>query len=188
MSIGVAVFGATGSIGLSTLDVVRRNPALFHVSVLAAYRNADRLLEQIQEFQPKHAVLVDESRAPALASRVKAAGLETQVHSGADAVVALAREDSVDVVMAAIVGAAGLPSTMAAIESGKTLLLANKESLVCGGSLVMNAVKQHNAILLPIDSEHNAIYQCLATRKLPAGPSVRRILLTGSAGLFACAH
>lgn len=183
----VAVLGSTGSIGRSTLDVLQRHPDRFVVQALTAHNDWRTLFQQCQEFRPAVAVMADITALPDLVAAVRAAGLPTQVLGGADALVAVAASAEVDTVMAAIVGAAGLPSALAAARAGKRLLLANKESLVMGGQLFMNAVREGGAVLLPIDSEHNAIFQCLPAAyrcgdALPA--AVRRVVLTASGGPF----
>ncbi|MEN8214585.1 MAG: 1-deoxy-D-xylulose-5-phosphate reductoisomerase [Pseudomonadota bacterium] len=180
--IGVAVLGSTGSIGTSTLDVLRRHPDRFRVVALAANSSADALWRQVREFRPEYAVLVDRQASRQLRQHIKTEGLTTQVLDGADALESVASLSQVDAVMAAIVGAAGLRSALAAAISGKRVLLANKESLVVAGQLFMDAVEQHQATLLPIDSEHNAIFQCMPADRDKAG--VRRILLTASGGPF----
>jgi len=189
----LVVLGSTGSIGVSTLDVVARHPDRFSVFALAANRSADRLFEQIRQFQPHYAVLVDATAAAALQQRVRQAGLTTEVLAGASSLAAVAAASDVDTVMAAIVGAAGLLPTLAAAKAGKRILLANKEALVMSGPLFMRAVRDHGAVLLPIDSEHNAIFQCLPApgherdlrgeRSLRAN-GVEKILLTASGGPF----
>lgn len=189
----LVVLGSTGSIGVSTLDVVARHPDRFSVFALAANRSADRLFDQIRQFQPRYAVLVDAIAAAALQQRVRQAGLTTEVLAGASSLAAVAAATDVDTVMAAIVGAAGLLPTLAAAKAGKRILLANKEALVMSGPLFMQAVRDHGAVLLPIDSEHNAIFQCLPApgherdlrgeRSLRAN-GVEKILLTASGGPF----
>lgn len=183
----VAVLGSTGSIGRSTLDVLQRHPDRFVVQALTAHNDWRTLFQQCQEFRPAVAVMADITALPDLVAAVRAAGLPTQVLGGAEALVAVAASAEVDTVMAAIVGAAGLPSALAAARAGKRLLLANKESLVMGGQLFMDAVREGGAVLLPIDSEHNAIFQCLPAAyrcgdALPA--AVRRVVLTASGGPF----
>jgi 1-deoxy-D-xylulose-5-phosphate reductoisomerase len=183
---GVAVLGSTGSIGLSTLDVVARHADRFKVVALAAHRNVDGLLEQCRVFRPTFAVMADEAAAEKLAKSVASEGLPTQVLGGAQAICDIAAHVDCDLVMAAITGAAGLRSSLAAAHAGKRLLLANKEALVMSGALFMEAVRKGAAELIPIDSEHNAIFQCLPTGT-PAGrcPSgVRKIILTASGGPF----
>ncbi|HEY1898868.1 MAG TPA: 1-deoxy-D-xylulose-5-phosphate reductoisomerase [Steroidobacteraceae bacterium] len=183
---GIAVLGATGSVGVNTLDVVARHPDRYQVIALGAHRNVELLLEQIRQFRPAVAALTDPAAARLLEQRVKALGLPTQVLSGPESLETLATLPEVDQVMAAVVGAAGLRSTLAAAHAGKRLLLANKESLVMAGPLLMAAVHASGAELLPIDSEHNAIFQCLPHGAKPgtAPGGVRRILLTASGGPF----
>ncbi len=185
--IGVTVLGSTGSIGESTLDVLGRHPDLYRVVALAARRNAVKLAEQIIRWKPQFAVLADESCVPELKERLARAGhAGTQVLGGEDGLVEVAAHSSSDYVMAAIVGAAGLRSTFAAVNAGKRLLLANKESLVMAGPLLISAAKTSGATLLPVDSEHSAIFQCLPANaragETPKG--VRRVLLTASGGPF----
>ena len=180
--IGVTVLGSTGSIGVSTLDVLRRHPEQFRVVALAANSSVEKLLQQVIEFQPQYAVLVEPPAAQQLRQQIVRRGLTTEVLEGADALEFVASLSQVDAVMAAIVGAAGLRSALAAATSGKRVLLANKESLVVAGQLFMDAVEQHQATLLPIDSEHNAIFQCMPADGGKEG--VRRILLTASGGPF----
>lgn len=180
--IGVTVLGSTGSIGVSTLDVLRRHPDQFRIIALAANNSVEKLLQQVIEFQPQYAVLVDPPAAEQLRKRITQQGLTTEVLDGADALEFVASLSHVDAVMAAIVGATGLRSALAAATSGKRVLLANKESLVVAGQLFMDAVEQHQATLLPIDSEHNAIFQCMPADGGKGG--VRRILLTASGGPF----
>ncbi|TCO83715.1 1-deoxy-D-xylulose 5-phosphate reductoisomerase [Plasticicumulans lactativorans] len=182
----VTILGATGSIGVSTLDVLARHPERYRVYALAAQRSAERLFEQILAHRPRYAVLTDPAAAAALRERVRAAGVPTEVLDGADALCEVAAAPEVDQVMAAIVGAAGLLPTLAAARAGKRVLLANKEALVMSGALFMEAVRTHGATLLPIDSEHNAVFQCLpsAARCGEAAQGVTRVLLTGSGGPF----
>jgi 1-deoxy-D-xylulose-5-phosphate reductoisomerase len=185
----VTVLGSTGSIGVSTLDVLARHPERYSVYALTANHSVDALFKQIEIFSPSYAVLADTTLAQAFAIRLAEAGLTTVVLSGEAGLCAVARE--ADVTMAAIVGAAGLMPTMAAVEAGKKVLLANKEALVMAGPLFMDAVERYGATLLPIDSEHNAIFQCLPNRSQtdgrkenPFSNGVQRILLTGSGGPF----
>jgi len=186
MSIGVAVLGSTGSVGRGTLDVLALHPERYRVAVLAARSSVDSLLEQCRRFEPPWAALESESAALELERRLRAQGIRTQVAAGAESIVRLAADSQVDYVMAAISGAAGLRSTLAAATAGKRLLLANKESAVMAGALLMRAVQASGAELIPIDSEHNAIFQCLPANfrpgTRPAG--VRRLLLTASGGPF----
>jgi len=181
----VAVLGATGSIGTSTLDVVARHPERFQASVLAAHRNVEALAELCVRFRPELAVVADPACEPELRARLVAAGVRTRVLAGPDALIEAAAGDAADVVVAAIVGAAGLPSTLAAARAGKRLLLANKEAIVMAGPLLLAALAAGGGDLLPIDSEHNAIYQCLPQRRTGEGAAgVRRLLLTASGGPF----
>ncbi len=183
-AVGVSVLGSTGSIGVATLDVVARHPDRFRVVALAAQRSADKLFDQIVAHRPALAVLADAAAAPALAARVRAAGLATEVRGGAAALLEVATHREARAVMAAIVGGAGLVPTLAAARAGKRVLLANKEALVMAGALFMDAVRAGGAELLPIDSEHNALFQCMPSG-FAAGappPGVRRVLLTASGG------
>jgi 1-deoxy-D-xylulose-5-phosphate reductoisomerase len=184
--IGVAVLGSTGSIGQSTLDVLARHPDRFRVVGLAANRNLESLVRQCEELQPDFAALADVERCAELRLRLGNAGLTTRVLSGAAGIEQLASLPEAQYVMAAIVGAAGLRSTLAAAASGKRLLVANKEAIIMSGRLVLEAAERSGAVLIPIDSEHNAIFQCLpAGGVLGAAPvGVRRILLTASGGPF----
>ncbi len=180
----VAILGATGSIGTSALDVIARHPQQMRASVLAAGSNVDALLALCLQHRPDHAVIAD----PALYSRLRdgltAAGLATQAHAGPEAIDALAAGEHCDTVIAAIVGAAGLSSTLAAARAGKRLLLANKESLVLAGELLTREAAAAGAEIIPIDSEHNAIFQCLRSRDARLEAGVRRIILTASGGPF----
>jgi len=184
--IGLAVLGSTGSIGVSTLDVVARNPDRFRVAALTAHRDDARLAEQCARLRLELAVMADHDAAARLRDRLAAARCPTRVLAGAEAMVEAATIPAADVVMAAIVGAAGLLPTLAAARAGKRVLLANKEALVMSGRLFMDAVRASGALLLPIDSEHNAVFQCLPplTASGLDGAGVRRILLTGSGGPF----
>ena len=181
----VAVLGSTGSIGVSTLDVLARHLDRYVVTALAACSNRLALLDQCLRFRPAVAVLQEPEAARLLALDLRAAECPTGA-CGVDALSAVAASPEVDVVMAAIVGAAGLPSTLAAARAGKHVLVANKESLVMAGALLVDAAQRGGAVLVPIDSEHNAIFQCmppsLLTGQAPQG--VRRILLTASGGPF----
>jgi len=184
---GICVLGATGSIGVSTLDVVARHTDLYQVIALTANNNIDTLYDQCLQHRPEYAVVVDEGKARAFDDRLKYSGLsDIKVLSGVKALEQVATLASVDSVMAAIVGAAGLLPSLAAAKAGKTVLLANKEALVMSGAIFMQAVVDSGAHLLPIDSEHNAIFQCM-----PSGyqtglqaKEARRILLTASGGPF----
>ncbi len=178
----VAVFGATGSIGTSALDVIARHPDRLRAEVLVAGRNVDALVALCRRHRPAHAAVADASAYAALRDGLRAAGLETEAHAGMAAIDALAADAGTDTVVAAIVGAAGLSSTLAAARAGKRLLLANKESLVLAGDLLMAAVRDHGATIVPIDSEHNAIFQCLPNAESHAG--LKRIQLTASGGPF----
>ncbi len=184
----LTILGATGSIGESTLDVVRRNQDKYSVFALAAQKNVDKLLAQCLEFNPTYAVLVDENAAKTLKSKLINA---TIVLSGNNALSDIASDCDVDVVMSAIVGAAGLLPTLAAVRANKRVLLANKESLVMSGQLFIDELRQSSATLLPVDSEHNAIYQSLPTQAQQrlgyCGLSelgIEKLLLTGSGGPF----
>ncbi|MCI2243509.1 1-deoxy-D-xylulose-5-phosphate reductoisomerase [Xanthomonas sp. PPL568] len=176
------MLGATGSIGASALDVIARHPQRLRASVLAAGRNVDALLALCATHRPAHAVIADPALYPALRDGLRAAGLSTQAHAGDAALDQLVASDACDSVVAAIVGAAGLASTLAAARAGKRLLLANKEALVLAGELVTAAAAAAGAEIIPIDSEHNAIFQCLRSRQ--TGAEVRRVLLTASGGPF----
>ncbi|MFM4701939.1 1-deoxy-D-xylulose-5-phosphate reductoisomerase [Aeromonas bivalvium] len=187
----LVILGASGSIGQSTLKVLRRNPGRWQVLALTAWRSLDAMVRDCLEFSPRFAVMVDETAARELASRLKAHGSQTRVLSGAKALCEVAAHPDAHSVMAAIVGAAGLAPTMAAVRAGKRILLANKEALVMSGAFFMEAVRDHGAELLPIDSEHNAIFQCLpeAIQRQPgfcdlAAAGISKILLTGSGGPF----
>lgn len=183
---GIAVLGATGTIGLNTLDVIRRNSERYHVVALTANTQVDRLFDLCCQFHPRYAVMVNPDAAEQLEIKLHQEGLEIAVRSGASALDEVVSVAEVDYVMAAIVGAAGLNSSLAAARAGKRILLANKESLVMAGQLFMDEVQKHNAELLPIDSEHNAIFQCMPAdyqRGLDQ-IGVKKILLTGSGGPF----
>ncbi len=183
---GVTILGSTGSIGVSTLDVVARHPDRFHVVALTAHHNLERVIQQVLQFQPRYVVLRDADKADQLRNQLRATQSKTSVLSGEEGLCHVSALPEVDYVMAAIVGAAGLMPTLAAVRAGKRVLLANKEALVMGGHFFMDAVQTSGAELLPIDSEHNAIFQCM-----PPGfyqglekVGVARILLTGSGGPF----
>lgn len=180
----VTVLGSTGSIGTSTLDVLARHPERFEVHALTASSQVDLILEQCARFRPRHAVMAREDAGRQLADRVRAEGLPVQVSWGLEALDAVASAPEVDVVMAAIVGAAGLSSCLAAAHAGKRLLLANKEALVVGGEVFLTAVRAGQARLLPIDSEHSAIFQSLPEDPLTWPERVDRIILTASGGPF----
>jgi 1-deoxy-D-xylulose-5-phosphate reductoisomerase len=178
----IAVLGATGSIGASALDVIARHPGRLRATVLAAGSKVDALLALCRIHRPLHAVVADERQFDALRDGLRDAGLDTQPHAGDAALEALASSEHCDTVVAAIVGAAGLTSTLAAAKAGKRLLLANKESLVLAGELLMQAAHDSGAVIVPIDSEHNAIFQCLPDAHAYAG--LKRIVLTASGGPF----
>lgn len=182
----VVVLGSTGSIGQNTLDVIGRHPDRYNVYALAALRQIDLLESQIDRFNPEVVVVVDSVAAAELKTRLAARGCAVDVQTGADALVQLVQLPDVDTVMAAIVGAAGLPSALAAAEAGKRLLLANKEALVMAGPVFMDAVRRSGAVLLPIDSEHNAIFQSLPVnyQANPEANGVSHIVLTASGGPF----
>ena len=180
----LVILGSTGSVGSSTLDVVARHPGRFEVVGLSAMQRVDVLLAQCRRFKPKLVVLGCEAAAQQLRSALADEGLRTEVHVGAQALCDLAAMPGVDSVMAAIVGAAGLPACMAAARAGKRLLLANKEALVVGGALFMKAVAEGGATLLPIDSEHSAIFQCLPEDRSTWRARIDRIVLTASGGPF----
>ncbi len=185
--IGVAILGSTGSIGVSTIDVLLRHADRFRIVALTAHRNVEALFQQCLAHEPDIAVLVDPAAAERLRERLRAAGRSVEVRAGAAGLEQVAALPEAAYVMAAIVGAAGLLPTLAAARAGKRVLLANKEALVMAGPLFMTAVRQHGAELLPIDSEHNAVFQCLPPDFARAGlaaAGVRRILLTGSGGPF----
>ena len=180
----LTVLGSTGSIGTSTLDVVARHPERFEVFALSAATQVDLLLAQCAQFRPRYAVMASAPHAGALAEKLQANGLPTQVIQAQDALEMIASHDDVDAVMAAIVGAAGLAPCLAAARAGKRLLLANKEALVVGGGLFMQTVRDGSATLLPIDSEHSAIFQCLPEDPTTWSDRVDSILLTASGGPF----
>ena len=184
VSKGITILGASGSIGVSTLDVLARHPERFHVYALTAHSNVEKLFEQCQQFQPRYAVMVDPVAAAVLEKRLQAAGSEVVVLAGAEALDAVASSPDTDYVMAAIVGAAGLLPALAAARAGKRVLLANKEALVMSGQLFIDTVREHGAELLPIDSEHNAVFQCLPSASLREQDGVEKILLTASGGPF----
>jgi 1-deoxy-D-xylulose-5-phosphate reductoisomerase len=182
----VTILGATGSIGRSTLDVIARHPDRFRAFALTANTDVEGLFELCLAHRPRLAVLTDDAHAAILRKKLAAAGASTEVLAGPGGLVEAVARPEPDAVMAAIVGAAGLEPTLAAARAGKKVLLANKEALVMAGPMFMAAVRAHGAILLPIDSEHNAIFQCLPPRGAEGLEvhGVRRILLTGSGGPF----
>jgi 1-deoxy-D-xylulose-5-phosphate reductoisomerase len=181
----IAVLGATGSIGASALDVVARHPDRFRVGALAAHRNVAALAQLCARFKPSLAVIADASLERELSDRLRAANLATRIAAGANALIEAATESSCDTVIAAIVGAAGLESTLAAARAGKRLLLANKEAVVLAGPLLRAALDAGGGELLPIVSEHNAVFQCLPPERAGLDAAgVRRIVLTASGGPF----
>lgn len=183
---GITVLGSTGSIGVNTLDVISRHDDLYHVEALTAATQTERLFEQCKQFRPRYAVMVDEQSADELNDKINSHGLDTRVLSGKKGLQQVAADDSSAIVMAAIVGAAGLDSALSAVKAGKRVLIANKEPLVMCGHIFLREAEKSSAELLPIDSEHNAIFQCMpagyVTGQQPKG--IRRILLTGSGGPF----
>lgn len=177
----ITVLGSTGSIGTSTLDVVRRHPGKFEVFALSAATQVEALLAQCLEFQPRYAVMASAAHARLLAEKLQQNSVKTVVLQTPDALETIASHEEVDAVMGAIVGAAGLAPCLAAARAGKRLLLANKEALVVGGALFMETVRNHGCTLLPIDSEHSAIFQCLAGNRRE---DAKKIILTASGGPF----
>ena len=186
---GLAILGSTGSVGQSTLSVVALHPEKFRVAVLAAHSSWQAIIEQAKQFDAQTVVLVDPEAAALARAALRGSGSATRVESGAEALAAAVADGSVDVVMAAIVGAAGLLSTLAAVRAAKRVLLANKEALVMAGPLLMDEVRRAGAKIIPIDSEHNAIFQCMPAGYLPgdAARGVIRVILTASGGPFRCA-
>ena len=180
----VCILGSTGSIGTSTLDVLSRHPDRFEVFALTAHHRVDELLAQCLAWKPRFAVLPKPAQAQLLQARLREAGSATAVLVGAEALCEMASHPEVDAVMAAIVGAAGLPPCLAAARAGKRLMLANKEALVVGGALFMSAVREGGAMLLPIDSEHSAIFQCLPEDRSAWALRIDHIILTASGGPF----
>jgi 1-deoxy-D-xylulose-5-phosphate reductoisomerase len=180
----VCILGSTGSIGVNTLDVMQRHPGRYEVFALTAHSRLPELLAQCLQHRPRYAAIGDAVQARALAEQLASAGSRTEVLSGEAALCELAAHPEVDAVMAAIVGAAGLPPCLAAARAGKRLLLANKEALVVGGALFMEAVRQGGATLLPIDSEHSAIFQCLPVERSRWPHHIDHIVLTASGGPF----
>jgi 1-deoxy-D-xylulose-5-phosphate reductoisomerase len=183
----ITILGATGSIGISTLDVLERHPDRYSVYALSAHHRVEELAALCEKFRPQVAVVGSAQAAQTLMRIMREKGLNIEVEYGADALCAIASAPACDAVMAAIVGAAGLAPTLAAAKAGKKILLANKEALVMSGQLFMDAVTANAAILLPIDSEHNAIFQCLpraAYPRLPSEQGIAKILLTASGGPF----
>lgn len=182
----VSVLGATGSIGDSTLDVLARHPDRYRVHTLSAHRNVDKLLALARKHRPEVVAITDPDAAAGFGQRLRGAGLSARVAVGPDELVEVAGTPGVDVVMAAIVGAAGLAPTLAAARAARVLLLANKESVVMAGRLFAATCRQSGVTLLPVDSEHNAIFQCLPDRATGLDPkaAVRRLILTASGGPF----
>jgi 1-deoxy-D-xylulose-5-phosphate reductoisomerase len=182
----ITILGATGSIGVSTLDVLARHPDKYQVYALSAHSRVEELAVQCAQFHPQRAVVGSAEAALRLAALLRERGLRTEVEFGEQALCAIAASPDTDTVMAAIVGAAGLAPTLAAARAGKKILLANKEALVMSGQLFMDAVHEHGATLLPIDSEHNAIFQSLpqSYKRSPRAAGVSKIVLTASGGPF----
>ena len=183
---GITILGATGSIGVSTLDVLARHPERYAVYALSAHSKVEQLAAQCAQFRPARAVVGSAAAAEKLRALLRAQGINTEVEYGEEALCAIASAPEVDSVMAAIVGAAGLAPSLAAARAGKKVLLANKEALVMSGQLFIDAVREAGAVLLPIDSEHNAIFQCLPHNysRSPAASGVAKVLLTASGGPF----
>jgi len=177
----ISILGSTGSIGQNTLDVIRQHADRYEVYALVAGRNVQQMISDVQEFKPKCVVMADTDSAALVAEEIPA---DVTVLSGTQAMVDAVTEPTVQLVMAAIVGAAGLVPSIAAAQAGKKVLLANKESLVVAGELFMTAVRDNGATLLPIDSEHNAIFQCLPNGQFDRESGISKILLTGSGGPF----
>lgn len=175
----IAILGSTGSIGTQTLDVIRRHPDMFEVELISARRNVDLLTQQAIEFDAANVVICEESKYKETADALQDKGIK--VWSGVDSLCELVKMSSVDIVVGAMVGFSGLRPTLAALEAGKTVALANKETLVAAGPIVIRTMLKHNAVILPVDSEHSAIFQCLLASK---GNSVEKIHLTASGGPF----
>lgn len=180
----LTVLGSTGSIGTNTLDVVRRHSSQYKIFALSAATQVDLMLQQCAEFSPRYAVMASAEHARQLSEKIKANGLETEVLLGQSALEDIASHPEVDAVMGAIVGAAGLSPCLAAAKAGKRLLLANKEALVVGGALFMETVRANGCTLLPIDSEHSAIFQCLPEDRATWASRIDSLLLTASGGPF----
>lgn len=179
----VAILGSTGSIGQSTLDVIARNPDRYRVQMLSANVSVDAMFRQCEAFNPPFAVMQDEQAATLLQQKIRQNDLQTEVLQGESALCDCVASESVDIVVAAIVGAAGLMSTLAAASNGKRVVLANKEALVMSGSLLMQSAAESGALIMPTDSEHNAIFQCMADHSLSKKEAgIEKILLTGSGG------
>jgi 1-deoxy-D-xylulose-5-phosphate reductoisomerase len=182
---GLSILGATGTIGVNTLDVVSRNPQAYEVIALTAHKNVAAMAEQCIEWRPRLAVMADEASASQLRDHLRSAAPEVEVDAGVVGLERAASHPDAAQVVAGIVGGAGLLPTLAAARAGKRVLLANKEALVMSGDLFMQAIRDHQATLLPVDSEHNAIFQSLpVSGQAGAGSGVRKILLTGSGGPF----
>ncbi|MXZ81177.1 MAG: 1-deoxy-D-xylulose-5-phosphate reductoisomerase [Gammaproteobacteria bacterium] len=190
MTIGVAILGSTGSIGHSTLDVVARHPDRFHVVALTARRNVEMIFDQCVRFLPETVAMLDETSAEILSGRLRKAGLETEVKAGEGGILDIASGPA-ETVVNGIVGAAGLMPVISAVEAGKRQLIANKEPLVMLGTYIVDLAREHGALLLPLDSEHNAIFQCLpvaetlekeGSPRIRGEMGVRKIILTGSGG------
>lgn len=188
MSMGITILGATGSIGTNTLDVISRYPEKYDVVALTANTDVDMLEQQCEQWQPRYAVMSADEAGEELSRRLKARGAATEVLVGADGLNTVASLDEVSTVVAGIVGSAGLLPTLSAAQAGKRILLANKEALVMSGQLFMDAVAHNQAELLPVDSEHNAIFQCMPPNlhSNPEKAGIKKILLTASGGPFRC--
>ncbi len=183
----VTILGATGSIGRQALAVIALHPERYQIEALTAHHNIDQLFNQCQRFKPRYAVVVDVKKASVLQQRLCSVGSQTKVLAGHEALVDVAKDGASTVVIAAIVGAAGLLPTLAAVQAGKRLLLANKEALVMAGALFVRAAQNSGATILPVDSEHNAIFQCMPDHFLPCVQrphGIRSIILTASGGPF----
>ena len=180
----ITILGSTGSIGVNTLDVISRHQDKFNVKALTANTSLDVFVTQCLQYKPEYAVMADEESASKLEEKLKKKSPDTSVLAGIDGLVKVAELNTVDYVMAAIVGAAGLLPTLAAAKAGKRVLLANKEALVMSGKLFMNTIAESNAELIPIDSEHNAIFQCIANTSNQGSNTIRSIMLTASGGPF----
>ena len=180
----LTILGSTGSIGTNTLDVIRRNAMQYEVFALSASTQVDLMLAQCAEFKPRYAVMASSAHAVQLKEKIQANGLQTEVLQGPGALEDIASHSEVEAVMGAIVGAAGLSPCLAAARAGKRLLLANKEALVVGGALFMQTVQDHGCTLLPIDSEHSAIFQCLPEDRTTWAERIDSLLLTASGGPF----
>jgi len=182
----VAILGSTGSIGISTLEVIRLHPERFKVFALSANLNVEALLVQCLEFLPRYAAMADHNSAALLRSRLAESGVDVEVLAGDEAITTLAENPNIEVMVAGIVGAIGLMPTLAAVRKGKTVLVANKEPLVMLGSEIMQEARTHQATIVPVDSEHNAIFQCMPEGGAAgmAASGIEKILLTGSGGPF----